>query len=1410
MEKLSKYTFRGINRDASKSKNEATFYYDAQHIRITASTDKTGGSITNEKGNKMVIKIPEVTINQNTSEILYNNSKGDIVKIYFKKSFSNLNNSQYEIPLFGNVSFESEIIGAVSTNESIVIFTTSPQGIDCIWEIINIGANIDIKLLYLNKLEFSKSNPIQAIFNYENEKIQKVFWVDGKNQIRYINIKYDSLGHKNNLIDLHSTSINFVGDFTLKEPKILEISSGGSQEAGMVQYAYNLFNANGSESKLSPLTELIPLTNGKGLGGAKVGELVGESPLIRIDDIDRRYSHIKVYSIKYTSLNELPSINIIDEREINSESLTLLDTGKSIDSVPLESFLFLGGEPLIPKHIETKDNNLLPVNVQTREFVIPDELDCRAYSFLINSNTSRVIDEVTGFTIEAQGVGKITVNNFTVPEKHSSININYDEYRYQPNSSILGGEGKYIKYSLNPITNIELNTLLLGNYKDVGDIKFFKDDEIYRIGIQFYNKLGQISTPKWIADFKAPSGNLNRNFHYLKVELKQEFYDFIESYNWRHKDDKIIGYKILRAERTMADRTIVYQGILSNMVFQVKNRSDGSIAGEAHLYEDTSVKVPTYAIRHFVNYPNVRINCMNYTNFTGHYPYAGGILLKNNHRTSLPIEVYLAKPLDNKTQYSWIHDKMLQMYSPELIFNDPINLPSGLRLRVKGYVELDKAAAWYQEVFTSTNIQKNGGKVKGVLNPWSIPFAVADPYLTEEMEIIESTGENQGIFSAAETPLNRRACEGEDGYMGWYGFINPPGTKDTMTKKMFYRKYQRYVDSPNKLKVRVYNKPEFSQKGTGEKIYANDARYRYKNNLSGIMSDVSQNNDSVISSVDSEGTNCLTMVLGDKGTPTINRYGLSELYRDSGLEGMFPITTGHGLMICEVVFEDSSIYMKGIYGGNTYENKRRTTYLEIGNYSDIENSEMVIYSPGDTFVDNFKLLRLSRPDTEQLDTSILQISELIEYPTETSVDLKNRNDLSLNEWDAVFNPKHEDYNKYNKVYSQGSNLVINKDIDYKFQRVRNYENRLYSSLVKVPGEIIDSWTNIPPNDFIDLDGKYGPINGISVFRNKVFTFQDNAIANIEINPRVAIKDSEGQSVHLGSGTKLYGFNYLTTESGSMNKWSIASGKRGVYYYDLLNKSFNRIPDNLEVSLSDKAAVHTLFENNYNYNNLKVDNPLVGRGVVAGVDPIKGDVFLTLHQDSLLIEEGNLGHPNTGEKISFTMVYNELVDQVIDFKKYLPKFYINGRDKLFALENLTDIYEQYAGKYNNFFGKHYPSYVTIMVNPESDVEKVFTNILFNSEVYLDDIDQPDKTLSHISAWNEYQDTGKIPLIVGRKGNIRRRFREWKAEIPREGRNRIRNPWIFLKLEFDHTYEEGSFSAENNYKFVLHDIIVKYMI
>ena len=59
---------------------------------------------------------------------------------------------------------------------------------DNIYRLEEKGDYIEVKQLFSGNFNFNTNNPIESIEVYENDEIQKVYWVDGLNQSRVINI----------------------------------------------------------------------------------------------------------------------------------------------------------------------------------------------------------------------------------------------------------------------------------------------------------------------------------------------------------------------------------------------------------------------------------------------------------------------------------------------------------------------------------------------------------------------------------------------------------------------------------------------------------------------------------------------------------------------------------------------------------------------------------------------------------------------------------------------------------------------------------------------------------------------------------------------------------------------------------------------------------------------------------------------------------------------------------------------------------------------------------------------------------------------------------------------------------------------------------------------------------------------
>src|SRR4030043_1494887 len=213
MNKVVKYVFGGANQDIAKSKHPFQYYFDAQHIRITATDTQTTGELINEKGTEIIISLPAVTIygiNDSVTPAKAGTIEYGTNPMQFTTSGEI--DAQLTSGLFPRYSNAQVIIGHTTTRDAIVLFSTDNNGMDCIWKLKNVlTGKYSLELIYVRNLSFSTSNPIQAIFNYENENIQKVYWVDGKQQIRAINLNHTSIEGNDSLINVSSSSINFVG-----------------------------------------------------------------------------------------------------------------------------------------------------------------------------------------------------------------------------------------------------------------------------------------------------------------------------------------------------------------------------------------------------------------------------------------------------------------------------------------------------------------------------------------------------------------------------------------------------------------------------------------------------------------------------------------------------------------------------------------------------------------------------------------------------------------------------------------------------------------------------------------------------------------------------------------------------------------------------------------------------------------------------------------------------------------------------------------------------------------------------------------------------------------------------------------------------------------------------------------------
>ena len=484
MIKSSTHAIKGIQRDLTVSKFNSEFAFDAQNIRITARNHNTLLSITNEKGNKEII-------------------------------LKDKNNSV--------VNLQGTVIGYNVLNNYLTLFTTD-NTTDRIYRLKRKGNYFECITLYTGSLNFNTSYPIESIGVYENENIQKVYWIDGRNQARVINITAPSdikSGWDNN-------SFNFVQELNLNE--IITVSrnddSSGVFASGVIQYAFTYYNMYGQESNIFYTTPLQYISFSS--RGASPEEKVSNSFTITIKNPDPRFDYIRVYSIHRTSIDATPTVlNVVDIAISGTSDLVYVDNGTTGTTVDPTELLYVGGESIVPQTMTHKDNTLFLGNIKLKNKVVSKEI--------------RDLLKACSISFQSRFLQKYSYPSGTYPYKNQL------------------GESR--------------------------SITGFHSNEWYRFGVQFQYKSGKWSEPVFICD--KENGPIEDSPHetvYPTIETGYSRYISIPqatTYLNSSIVEKAVELGFVRVRGvvvfpTLSDSEVKCQGILCPTVYNIEDRYKNS------------------------------------------------------------------------------------------------------------------------------------------------------------------------------------------------------------------------------------------------------------------------------------------------------------------------------------------------------------------------------------------------------------------------------------------------------------------------------------------------------------------------------------------------------------------------------------------------------------------------------------------------------------------------------------------------------------------------------------------------------------------------------------------------------------------------------------------------------------------
>ena len=1174
---------------------------------------------------------------------------------------------------------------------------------------------------------------ISSVCRWESDDNVKIYWCDGKHQIRILNVArtYEEG-------EITAETLDILPNGILPPVELLGYGSG-ELKAGKYQYCYQLFNPRNTETSISVLSSMFVVNsnshsaNSKDVIGDEKEKNTSKSIVFGSTLLNNNFSRAKIIRLYYKDNTAVPEISVIDDIAVSNNNLTYTDAGSSfVTELTVDEFNALSGYNFIPKVLESKNNYLFAANIKEATWDIDDTYDCRAYR--CNDNGIVLLTSNSGqgelnFHIES-------VSTTDVPFDHDCIcpyndptfgdTLNYKYSSVNGNYKILGGRGKNISYefvitdlieddstsedglstnetwALNSTSiafdklplysirngyrsdltnekhsNVKFDTThsKIPNYSDpevASKLQSYQRDEIYRFAIVFYNEQNIASPAHWIADIRMPkiSEAACKTFscrHTLTLGNSSQLSKALVTHPMGIRftvanipaNQGITGFEIVRCERTIQDRTVIAQGVLSGVV-EHKNANNMllpfpylSFANQHSLMstsEDYSYiwnygKYQSNTYGRFIS-PDICVNRENSEELLSNSTHLSRLgILKSNVKADVTLgDGDLT--VDRRLQWTSNVNTKLFNTAKQIIAikddydGDDLRTPMGHLYNVSNY-EYNNNDGW---VYDKVRVMDEQYGEEGI-----------------EQDVVENVIRIDGSKYAYNAVLAKY-------YIASFNTSNETIALDKVT----------YIPSADPFDL---DGDAWKAKGVtvGDKTY-----YNWCWDVSTTASDQG-------TGVDNTDNNNLRKT-GPHGICAIVKSDNLTLMRN------YPLGLDYTNAVTLCNLKKSTVP----YGGQTYASRQNSVYISTGCYRNIETSnEVVNCFGGDTYIGAFDyaicMLSYNKDDYKP-DNSRNKAYVGAYIPCESTINLSLRTDdfqisktftsdgyanhLVQNEITQIGDlyTQSKPLYAYNDAYSAQprAKVFVSKSM-YDIDNLHT-DTRVLNSEVKTNNELTDSWTKFKVANYIDVDSRFGSINNMKVFQNHLLFWQTAAFGTLSVNDRSLITDNNIGALTLGTGDILSRYDYISVKNGSKeNQLKVATqSDSNVYWYD---KDRNEICS---------------FGNGLNYvSKLKGVQSYLNKNVESFVDP---KVVYDKKYNEVLFTLGDN-----------TLVYNEQVGVFTSFYTIPLNHWVEFSDKLYVLQRIN-WFKYNAGDDAGFMpGADKISLITFVVNDSYPQTKTFDNV-----------------------------------------------------------------------------------------------------
>lgn len=355
---------------------------------------------------------------------------------------------------------------------------------------------------------------------------------------------------------------------------------------------------------------------------------------------------------------------------------------------------------------------------------------------------------------------------------------------------------------------------------------------------------------------------------------------------------------------------------------------------------------------------------------------------------------------------------------------------------------------------------------------------------------------------------------------------------------------------------------------------------------------------------------------------------------------------------------------------------------------------------------------------------------------------------------------NEEFYLIDEGYSQQTNkLTRSKPYNDKLRVQTKFPTRIYYTAQRPTGSSYDSFRDIAPLDFKDLDGKNGQISALYDINDTMIAMQKFAVSVLPYQTDVLLRSDAGAEIYVGNGgvyaqresiIGTYGSNIQTNSFRGFNK----NGNASLYWFSEVTKKVFRYGRDGIQGVSDNAFMRNFFLTRTKFLvnefdlimgfDTKRDNLWISANAYnntvsewnEGADYFPGNVVslvgVTFYGYPLFyraLQVGNNNYPLTnpeyweqiplsdGDYYSiFSILFNEKLNTFTTLSGALPNRYFQYNNEL-LVPNIKSawgkVYELNNGTDTYFDGLGIDFYVQPVVNKVQNTTKRFLSIGLNT-------------------------------------------------------------------------------------------------